>query len=279
MKWLDSLRWWMRLPLKWSVLALTVFLVCFPYPWIFVRHVRHWKAPNSLIEPEHPGLINWIDQLRPKVATASSPQAALSIVERFVYDHVPYDWDWNVWGTSDYLPTVTEVLEKKREDCDGRAVVGASVLKGLGYEAEIVADFTHVWIKTNQGETMSPGPRPVVVATPQGVKVESAAYAPMLRAFGYGISVFPAIRECIVIAVAWLLLASPRRAPWRALASAVFFSVMLICLRLGGNDHRNPIVSLQWIGLGSMLMGLLIPFIGRRADGGRHTSPTIAAIL
>ena len=53
----------------------------------------------------------------------SEPHALVRGVEKFVYGHVPYAWDWDTWGVADYLPSVAEVRRMGREDCDGRAVV------------------------------------------------------------------------------------------------------------------------------------------------------------
>ena len=51
---LNRLHWYVRWPCKWAAFAIIYFIVCFPYPSLFIRHVRHWSNPNALIEPDAP---------------------------------------------------------------------------------------------------------------------------------------------------------------------------------------------------------------------------------
>lgn len=237
---LDSYRFLARIPLKAAILAGTVLFVCFPFPRLAIRHVRHWTDPNALIEPDSAALRPWVEELRPMLATIVEPKAALKTVEKFVYQKVPYDWDWNTWGLSDYLPTVDEVIAKGREDCDGRAVVAASLLANFGFKARIVTDFAHVWVQTDKGETMSPGKRKAVTATDQGMKVDWKALGDLPNVLGYGVAVFPWPREAIILLVAWWLMLD-RRATWRrAAAGAALLTVSLILIRWAGDDYWNP---------------------------------------
>ena len=106
----------------------------------------------------------------------------------------------------DYLPTVTEVIEQGKEDCDGQAVVAASLLKNFGYDAQLVNDLVHMWVKTDKGETMSPGKAAVVVATEDGLTIRPPAITEISKALAFGIAVFPLVRELIVVIALWLLL-------------------------------------------------------------------------
>ena len=116
--WLNRLRWWRRLPLKWAIFLLTVAAVCFPHPRLVVRHIQHWRDPNALIDPDAPELRPLVEQLRVRVTDDLTPKQALAVVQRFVYEAVPYEWDWNTWGMADYLPTVSEILEAGKEGED-----------------------------------------------------------------------------------------------------------------------------------------------------------------
>ena len=151
---LQRLPGWYRIPIKLAILGFTVLFVCFPYPGRLVRHVTRWQSPNTLIEPNAPALEPLVAALRPQITADMEPKEVLKTVEKFVYKEISYDWDWNTWGMADYIPTVAEAIAKGREDCDGRAVVAASLLARLGYDAAIVTDFAHVWVKTEHGETM-----------------------------------------------------------------------------------------------------------------------------
>lgn len=59
----------------------------------------------------------------------------LEEIEKFVYEKNKSAWDWEVWGNVNYIPTVEEAIASGREDCDGQAIVGASMLREYGYDA------------------------------------------------------------------------------------------------------------------------------------------------
>jgi hypothetical protein len=247
---LENLRWFLRWPVKWVLLAGTLFVVSFPDPRVFVRHVQHWQDPNAMIDPHLPALQPWVEEVRRSIKPDVQPRKALKTVERFVYRKVPYKFDWEIWGSADYLPTVREVLEVGAEDCDGQAVVAASILQGLGYRAELVTDFAHVWVKTDKGETMRPGKRRSVVARKTGLEIHWETLTKTLpKALAYSIAPFPLLRELIVLAVLWLLLAGAGTG-WRARGvCAVVMLEGLLFLRAGGADWKKPIVWAQWWGV------------------------------
>lgn len=245
---INNLRAPVRIPLKGALLAAVVFGVCFPFPSRFVRHVRHWSDPNALVDPGAASLQPLLAELRPLVPPGAAPKDALKTIEAFVYEKVPYDWDWNTWGLADYLPTVDEVLSKGREDCDGRAVVAASLLAASGYKAEIVTDLSHVWVKTDHGEVMGPGGKKAVVATKEGLKVSRGALRQVPRALAFGIAVFPKWREMIVLAAMFLLLVGPRPRWHLSFALLCAAGLGLLVLRNGGADWRAPIVWKQLLG-------------------------------
>ena len=274
---LNTLPWYTRLPIKWALLGLTVFLVCFPYPNLFVRHLRHWKNPNALIEPGAPALQPWVEELRPELPADLPPREALKRVERFVYEKVPYDWDWNTWGLSDYLPTVTELIEMGKEDCDGRAVIAASLLQNFGFKAQIVTDFAHVWVKTDQGELMGPGRRKAVVATDRGLQFHWRALAGLPQATVYGIAVFPLLRELIVLFVAWWLLLRTNAGAARSLLALVLLCTGLLILRKGASEYLKPVQWMQIVGALAMAtaVGLLLPRSRRSAQ---HAPRTVGSV-
>ena len=231
----DNLRWYLRWPVKWAALGAAIFVVSFPNPLLFVRHVQHWRDPNAMIDADLPALQPWVQEVRASLKPEMQPGKALKTVQQFVYQKVPYKYDWQTWGSADYLPTLPEVLDMGAEDCDGRAVVAASILRGLGYRAELVTDFAHVWVKTDKGETMGPGKHKSIVATRWGLEVHWKTLSQTLpRALGYGISAFPLGRELIVLAVLWLvLLRAGIGWPLRLLGLAVMLEGLLF-MRAGG---------------------------------------------
>lgn len=262
---MNSLRWYWRLPVKWILFGATVFLVCFPYPSRFVDHVKHWRDPNALIEPDAAVIQPMLEELRPLLADDPLPREALQRVERFVYQKIPYAWDWVTWGTVDYLPTVTEAVEMGREDCDGRAVVAASLLQNLGFEAQIVTDFTHVWVKTDKGEIMGPRKRKVITATKDGLRIQWSAIAELPKGLAYGTAVFPLGREMIIVFVLWLLLIPSNGRFVRSVLGLGALLLGLLALRAGGHDFRNPVVWMQWGGVLLIVGGVVwLILVGRK---------------
>ncbi len=258
---INSLRWPARLPLKWLIFALTVFLAHFPYPGLFVRHVNHWKNPSALIEPDSPLLDPLLAELRPRLTENMQPPDALRTVEKFVYEKIKYGWDWDVWGTADYLPTLSEVLEKQTEDCDGRAVVAASLLRKLGYKADIVSDFAHVWVITDQGETMSPGKAPVIATSEKGVTTVESPWRPLLNSTAFGVAVFPFTRELIILIVLWLLLIRSRTSWSIKLMSLWCLVCGLALVRAGGANYLKPNLEAQLLGCANLILGIAVHFI------------------
>lgn len=261
---LNKLRWYARLPVKWSLFGLTVLAVCYPYPHLLVRHLGHWRNPNALIEPDAPSLQPFVEELGPTITPGLDPKIALRRIEQFVYLKVPYEWDWNTWGVSDYFPTVAEVLDKGREDCDGRAVVAASLLRKFGFRSRIVTDFSHVWVKTDQGETMGPGKRKAVEATEHGLAIDWKALVELPRSLAYGVAVFPALRQWIVVGVLWLLTITPGSHPVRNGVALALFLGGLHLLRAGGADYERAILWMQACGAGVFALGLVVLWVRSR---------------
>lgn len=268
---LGKLEWYFRLPVKWAIIATTVLAVCFPHPSLLARHVSRWRDPNALIEPDAASLLPLLAELREKMTSDLAPKEALSTVEKFVYEKIPYEFDWNTWGNVDYIPTVDEAIAMGKEDCDGRAVVAASLLRHFGFETEIVTDFGHVWVKTDKGETMAPGKRPAVVATDGGLSLQPGALAQLPKAFAYGIAPFPLARELIVLAVIWWLLLHRRTSLGAALVTLALLVDGLLFLRAGGKNYWEPVVWMQLVGGANMLAAVFVQFawvrlVGRTAE-------------
>jgi len=256
---LNQRRWYVRWPIKWAIFGLAYLIVCFPYPHLIVSHLRHWSDPNALIEPNAPALKPLSDELRkgmvltPELSTTDT----LRLVESFVYKRVPYDWDWNTWGMADYLPTVDEVMRMGREDCDGRAVIAASLLQNLGIEARLVTDFAHVWVSTPHGDTMGPGKTKTIEVTEKGVRFDARGLLQIPQTIGYGVAVFPLPREMILLAVFWALLLG--RAGWMRMVNS--FGLMfggLLLVRYGAEDYRGAILVWELAGLALFIVGVVV---------------------
>ena len=224
-------RWYVRIPLKWLVFLAVTFLVLYPSPSRFAKHVGHLRNLDAMVEPKAPELAAWDEELLQRLAKGTAakapttqpfrellrslpPQQVQASVEAFVYEKVKYAWDWETWGVADYMPTVAEMFAEAaktggaplREDCDGRAVMAASLMRRLGYDSHIVTDVRHVWVTTPQGEWMGPGRAKTMVSTPQGNKIAfRTASENVAVSLSYGIAVFPLGRELLILLAAYAL--------------------------------------------------------------------------
>lgn len=273
-------RWYARWAFKWLIFAGVTGLTLFPYPTQTWRHVQHILNLESMVEPNAPELARWDDDMATLRATAkqqagpgleSEPHAMQRLVERFVLDHVKYDWDWNLWGSADYMPTVAEMFRQGdtaadkqiREDCDGRAVMAASLMRRLGFDSHIVTDLRHVWVTTKQGEWMGPGRAKTIQSTAKGNETSILATAANLPvALSYGVAVFPFWRELVIAATAFVLLWH-RRSGWRTgLIGGVLLVQGLLFMRLGFVAPQRVAREVSewpsWIGVLHVACGLIV---------------------
>lgn len=209
------------------------------------------------------------------------PRTVQQVVENLIYREVRYQWDWDGWGVADYMPTVAEMFEQARkssdgvlrEDCDGRAVMAASLMRRLGYKSELVTDLKHVWVMTPQGEFMGPGRTKTVRSTPEGNQTDMvSALLNIPVALSYGVMVFPLTRE-LIIAVTVALLLFHRRMSWSAAALGGLFLLQGLFFMRFRDIAESEMVRLEsslpsWIGLGHILAGLIVllraSYIARR---------------
>jgi hypothetical protein len=67
-------------------------------------------------------------------------------VEDYALATVPWENAWKVYGMPWYFPTVQEVMADKAGDCQGQALLIASILQAKGMPYTINYSFDHVWI-------------------------------------------------------------------------------------------------------------------------------------
>ncbi len=266
---MNRLRPWKRIPLKSGILLLSILAVCYPYPRTAIRHLRHAMDPDAMIDPNAPSLQPLLDELRQRLPPHIAKRDVLRLVEQFVYQRVKYQWDWETWGVSDYLPTVEETLAHGKEDCDGQAVVAASLLRGLGFNAHLAGNFVHMWVATDQGETMSPGDRKAFVATDHGTEFHPEALMELPRAVAFGIAVFPLQRELIVLLVWWVLLLRVEAGWKRSTAALTVLTAGQLLLRFSSDRYQSPKVPLQFVSLGLLIVGVCI-LLYRSKDTGKQ---------
>jgi hypothetical protein len=230
-------RAWLRWPTKLALLTVVVGLTLYPrldYLPVWIGRMRNMA---SVLDPGHPGLAAFEADARARMTPEMGAKDALGVVERVVYERVPYAWDWDTWGVVDYLPTVDEVLRMGREDCDGRAVMAASLLRRMGYQADLVSDVLHVWVDTPAGAAMNPtSSERTFVSTPTGteINITPGVLRNLGRGMTYGMGAFPFGREFIIAAALALLTMQPRSSVWRRIAGCLMLWIALTTLHTAG---------------------------------------------
>jgi len=252
-----------RWPLKWAFVLIITFVTLFPYPSYCVRNIRHWNNLEAMIQPDSPVLAPWAQELDTHMPAGATDAQRMRIIEQFVYQKVPYAFDWDNWGVVDYLPTLEEIVQQGREDCDGQALVAASLLRRYDTSAEMVTDTAHVWVKSAAGESMSPGGAKVLESTPTGLIINWRNLLDISKP-AIALSLFPLRRELIILAAVLLALADPRMRGWTAFGAALLMLHGLLVIKLAASNVWVVPNWGVWLGFAQMLAGVLIPTIAAR---------------
>ena len=208
---LARLRFPWRASLKLLLFGLVTLAVLYPHPVLLVKQIQHLADVESLIQPDLPAMAEINRDINQLLPTNATPQKEFQTVERYVYQKIKYQYDWYNWGNLDYWPTAAEVWERQREDCDGRAVLAASILRARGFKtARIVANLNHVWVAVDKEELM--GPQADKNFRREGGKVilSLPAFKTLLDTLAQ-LSKFPVLRSLIIFFAAVGLLYHPCR--------------------------------------------------------------------
>jgi len=222
---------------KWLTFLAVVLVVLYPRLDMLPRTLQRYLNPNSLIDPQSPALAPLIEEFDRQRDLNWGGMALTDEVEQFTYRKIPYRHDWKVWANVDYFPTVEETLQKGMEDCDGRAVVAASLLEHYGVDAKLANDFTHVWVVTEHGNALeTAGGNTAVVEGKEGggLKISwGRAIKQTATASSWMISAFPLFRELIILLAAWLLLTGTRKSLQLATPAGLVMLIGLLLIRDG----------------------------------------------
>ncbi|MCP4395805.1 MAG: transglutaminase domain-containing protein [bacterium] len=201
-----------RLLLKMTIFSIVLFFSLNPHPKRFVQQVQRYFQTEHLIQEDFPGIeeINReIDLLLPPNVTQ---QEEFLAVQNYVYQHIAYEYDWDNWGNIDFWPKADIVWARQREDCDGRAVLAASILRSRGFHsATLAGSIRHIWVQVDQQELMNPD-------TEQNVRLDGGKLAIslpssqlLLESTALYVANFPTIRNLLLFFVALLLCYHPSR--------------------------------------------------------------------
>ncbi len=256
-------RWPARWLIKCSGVAMVAFFTLYPHPSLFVRDVRHLRHLEMMPEPDNPALAPWAVQLQSRIGPDVTAAQRLPIVEAFVYEKVPYAFDWDVWGVADYLPTVSEAVAKARGDCGTRALIAASLLQRYDPTAHLVMDGRHMWVASAAGACMHPTGPGVIEATPSGLRTNWSNLL-NIRGPAYAIAVFPLLRELIILAAVALALCDPRMSGRAAFVALLLVIQGLLVIRLAARDPWAPVMWGVGLGFAEMAAALVVMAVAAR---------------
>lgn len=269
-QWLAAQSFGKRLCVKAALLGLFTLAVFFPRPDQLVKQFPRWKNPDSLIETNVPFLAEINKKIDEQLKPDGTKKDELKAVERFVYREVKYGYDWDVWGNTDYWPTVMEVWEGKKEDCDGLAVLAASILKSRGFEdVHIVGNLSHVWVATQTNELMSPQADRNFQKVDGKLKVKLPGANTFLLSWAH-INKFPAVRSLALLTAILLLVAHPvwHGARWW-MAFGIGAAGLLLLYDWGGKYLQSSAIGANlwfWMGNALVIGAIIMVWRTRRTE-------------
>lgn len=248
----------LRLLLRFGLLLAVIYLCCFPNPLIPLSNLHRIRNLPSITDPDQTYAQKWITlfdrAVPPDTPAASLPEA----VQQFVYQNIPYAWDWDTYGAADHWPTLDELWYIRADDCDGRAILAATLLRSRGLDVHFLSDAQHVWLSTPEGECMHPG-RGRRQVDAQGVAQSNRiAGLDLLRAASFGMHVFPAGRQAIWVLAAIVLFGL--HGPWwaRVVGTGVLAGGYTAAAYSAGAESRDLWLLLGWAGIALWLVWAMI---------------------
>src|ERR1051326_4729874 len=94
---------WKRGPVKLLLLVALIVLTLYPKVWLIPTWLQRESNLDGLLDPNHPWLAELEAEVRGTLPSDARPRQALDAVQAVVYRHVPYAWDWDIWGVVDYI--------------------------------------------------------------------------------------------------------------------------------------------------------------------------------
>ncbi len=265
-----------RLVIKLLLFLVVLVVVLFPHPVHLANQIRHLADTESLIQPGLPFIKEINREIDAALPPHPTPEQELKAVERFVYDAIPYAYDWHVWSNVDYWPTAAEVWEKRREDCDGRAVLSASILRARGFkDARIVANLSHAWVEAG-GKGLMGAQQDKNFSREGGRLVIKAPKVETILSGLCQVRHFPAWRLGVLVLAAVLLAMHPHFG-WPGFSASLFTGLTglaLLYVWAARTTHGRDALGWLWMSLGllagAFVLAVWLPGCMRRETGLRQ---------
>ena len=110
-----------------------VLFVVYPNPFTLTNSIHNFQHPNV-----DPAAVSAIARTLP-----NDPK----VIENYVLNNVqPYSYDWQTFDVPWYFPTTKQAVAQGRGNCQGRALVLASILKYKHIPYQLEMSFDHIWV-------------------------------------------------------------------------------------------------------------------------------------
>lgn len=202
-----------------------VFLL-FPHPGRALQEIRTLSDPNALIAPDDPAVARLSAEVDASIPKNLDRPRQVRWIERFVEKRIAYTNDWDQWWNVDYWPSPAETLASGREDCDGIAVVTASLLRHRGFKARIEASYEHVWVEVEGDRILHPDAE----TNFDGERWSLPGLKIILPWWRYSLSSFPLWRWGTLVAWGVIVLRWPNRRRIGIEFAAIFCGLALASL-------------------------------------------------
>lgn len=198
--WLAQVHWGWKLIIKMGIFAAILLIVLFPNPVLLFKQLSAYSHAEALIQTTFPGIEQINQELNAALPAGVTRQQEFQAIQRYVYRNIPYAYDWDNWGNVDFWPTAEEVWARRQEDCDGQAVLAASILRARGFEsARLVGNIRHIWVTVDEQELMSPDREQTFVREGGKVRIKLPSRELLLGSMALYLSEFPAFRNVILL--------------------------------------------------------------------------------
>jgi hypothetical protein len=250
-----------------AICSIGFLFLLFPHPGRALHEIRTLRDPNALLAPDDPA----VARLSAEVDAAMPPNLdrahQVQWIERMIEKRIRYANDWDQWWNVDYWPTPAETLASGREDCDGIALVTASLLRHRGFRARIEASYEHVWVEVEGVRILHPDAE----TNFDGEHWSLPGLKIILPWWRYSLSNFPLWRWGTLVAWAVIVLRFPNRRRIVAEFAAIFAGLAIASLAA----RRMPDGLFAVVLL--LVLGIVLTTVFRRRPAAVEPDPKPAA--
>lgn len=257
---IDSLPTWLRFTLKTLIFLIVLLLVIFPNPKRLLRQLGNYRHPERLIQTDFAGMAQIQAELD-SLMRIHPDKSELELIQHYVYQKIPYRFDWELWSNSDYWPTAAETWSRQSEDCDGQAILAVSIMRARGYSAaRLGINMLHIWVEVDSIGMMGAMAEKSIEKRDGRTIIHLPSRQLLISTTAFMIKNFPALRIVLLLLTILILAIYPSKHHLYFLSTLVITLLGFILLKewsLDFSPPENPEIDLHFMG-GMLLIILAI---------------------